>query len=331
MLPIGVVVPTRNSAPYLAKHLAGMRAWLEAVEEIVVVDSFSTDGTLERLGAELRHRKLRILQHPPGLYQSWNHAIQQVQAEYCYISTVGDSITLEGLAHLAEVMQRLRCEVVISRPRFIDVKDRPIKSPGWPVEDLVASLRVVEPIALEGAALLFFTLLHYPNAILGSSASNLYRTGCLQQNPFPVDYGTAGDGGWGLEHCLEIRLGLTPRVFSTFREHPKSYSRAEYAAEQLTRKMFARVCQTFREESARNPAFAELAGRLRVEEAMALLGRQAACQEQLEACREGPWPWVLNPAAWRSRRQRNVLRRALARLKKASVASLTPAVRKAPL
>ena len=41
---------------------------------------------------------------------------------------------------------------------------------------LVRSLAVTEPIVLEGVAFLFFALLDYRNAILGSSVSNLYRT-----------------------------------------------------------------------------------------------------------------------------------------------------------
>jgi hypothetical protein len=325
MLPIGVVVPSRNSMSLLPDHLAAMREWLPQVQEVVAVDSFSSDGTFERLQAELNHPRLRILQHPPGLYQSWNYGVQQVQAEYCYISTVGETITLEGLEHLTEVMRSLRCDVLVSRPRFVDLQGRLLRRPpAWPVQDILSSLRVREPIVLEGAALFFFTLLHYGNAFLGSSASNLYRTRCLQENPFPVDYGTAGDGGWGLEHCCEIRLGITPRTFSTFREHPKSYSLGEYAVNRLVRKFFDRACQTFREEADRNTNFASLARQLQVEQIIGLLEGQVHWQEQLEQCRRRALPWVLNPAAWSARCRRDGKSRAIARLKQAGLALLFP-------
>lgn len=319
MLPIGVLIPTRNAAPYLPLHLDAMREWIADVQEVVVVDSHSKDGTLELLKSELRHPGLRILEHPPGLYQSWNYGIQQIRAEYCYISTIGESITLDGLQHLAEVMTRLRCDVVISRPDFIDVKGRPMRSPPWPIADILRTLAVTDPIVLEGAALFFFTLLDYGNAILGSSASNLYRTRCLQENPFPVDYGTAGDGGWGLTNCLKIRLGVTPRRFSTFREHPKSYSKAEYAVDQLVKKMFDRISQTYREEAEKNPEFAALAAELQVDLIVDLLEQKWGFQQQLEQCRRDGGIWSLKPAAWKARGRRDAKAREIAKLRKAGL------------
>ena len=55
MLPISVLVPTRNSMSLLPQHVEAMRAWLDQVEEVVAVDSHSTDGTLEFLQRELKH------------------------------------------------------------------------------------------------------------------------------------------------------------------------------------------------------------------------------------------------------------------------------------
>ena len=91
-LPVSVLVPTRNAAPLLAEHLAAMRAWTDAVAEIVVVDSQSTDGTVEMIRAGLKHPRIKVLQHPPGLYQSWNFGIGQLESELCYISTVGKAL-----------------------------------------------------------------------------------------------------------------------------------------------------------------------------------------------------------------------------------------------
>ncbi len=322
MLPIGVVLPTRNAAPLLPEHLAAMRSWAEAIQEIVVVDSLSTDGTLDLIEAGLHHPRLRILKHPPGLYQSWNFGIEQLEAEYCYISTVGESISLEGLQHLADVMGGLRCDVVVSRPKFVDIQGQPMQAPGWPIDDILKTLRLEEPVVLEGAGLFLFALVNYRDALLGSSASNLYRTRCLESLPFPLDYGTAGDGGWGLANCLRIRLGVTPQVFSTFREHPKSYARSEYAVEQLGAKMFGRVCQTFREGLEQNPAFAAQVRRLQLERMIHLLETALNSQQVLERCRHQRVPWILNPSAWQARRQRNLQRREIDRLKTAAVREL---------
>ena len=287
------------------------------------MDSFSTDGTIERIRAELHHPWLQIFQQPPGLYQSWNHAIQQVRAEYCYISIVGETITIKGLQHLAEIMRTLRCDVVISRPAFVDVQGRPIRPSRWPIDDILSSLRAREPLVLEGAALFFFTLLSYADAILGSSASNLYRTRCIQENPFPVDYGTAGDGGWGLEHCCHVRLGVTPRTFSTFREHPKSYSRAEYTVDGLRQMMLDRIRRTLSEEAERSPNLATQARQLQVEQIIQLLATKLRHQQKVEQCRRSVWPWVLNHAAWLARGLRDARARELTRLKAIGLALLS--------
>jgi hypothetical protein len=321
MLPIGVVIPTRNSASLVPQHLDTLRPWVDQVAEIVVVDSFSKDGTVDLLKAGLRHPFLRFLEHPPGLYQSWNFGIAQLKTEYCYISTVGDGITLEGLQHLVDVGSRLRGDVVISKPRFIDVNGGPLPSPRWPIDDLLATLRVAEPEALEGMGLFLFTLLNYRDAILGSSASNLYRTHVLQENPFPVDYGTAGDCGWGLANCLKIRLAVTPREFSTMREHPKSYSKAEYEVDQMSKKMLDRICLTYREAIASKSDFAQAAKDLKIEPMIDLLYDRLACQQRLEEYRRRSI-WIFQPGAWQARSSRGAKQRQLDQLKNAAISKL---------
>ena len=80
------------------------------------------------------------MEHPPGLYQSWNHGIQQIQAEYCYVSTVGESITGDGVKHLSDMMERLECDVAVSKPDFITEQGEPMQSTRWPIDDVVETL-----------------------------------------------------------------------------------------------------------------------------------------------------------------------------------------------
>jgi hypothetical protein len=225
------------------------------------------------------------------------------------------------LEHLAEVIARLRGDVVISKPRFVDVKGGPIAAPRWPIDDVTSTLQIAEPIALSGLGLFLFTLANYRDAILGSSASNLYRTRCLQENPFPVEYGTAGDGGWGLENCFKVRVGVTPRVFSNIREHPKSYSKAEYAVDQMSRKMLDRICQTYREAATSSPALAQTAKDLQVDRMIELIEEQLVWQQRLEDYRRRSI-WVLRPGAWKARMARDANGREIRQLKEAGAARL---------
>src|ERR1700761_342377 len=105
MLPVGVLIPTRNCMALLPEHVESMRGWLDLAEEIVVVDSDSRDGTKAFLKDKLSGRNVRFFEHPPGLYESWNFGLERMTARYVYISTVGDSITRAGLEHLAETAE----------------------------------------------------------------------------------------------------------------------------------------------------------------------------------------------------------------------------------
>ena len=102
MPSLGLVIPTFNSRHYLERHVEGILPWIDLVQEIVVVDSESTDGSLEFLRDRLPHPNLRVLLHPPGLYASWNHGIAQLHSDFFIMSTTGDTITREGVLKLLE-------------------------------------------------------------------------------------------------------------------------------------------------------------------------------------------------------------------------------------
>lgn len=104
---ISVVVPTYNCQHLLMTHLRRMQTWLDLIDEVIVVDSRSTDGTLELIRAELRHPRLRIIERDRGLYQSWNEGIAATTGDWVYVSTAGDLITREQLLHLRTVGEAL--------------------------------------------------------------------------------------------------------------------------------------------------------------------------------------------------------------------------------
>ena len=186
MLPLSVLLPTRNSMSLLPKHIVSMQPWLQLAQEVVAVDSHSEDGTREFLERELRHPNVRVLSHPPGLYQSWNFGIQQCRGKYVYVSTVGDTITREGIELLASAAEQLAAEVVVSPPRMVR-DDRP-EERRWPVHGLVEDRQLRNPIRFSPLETFTFAFVNLRKAILGSSASNLYRTDLLQRLPFPTDF-----------------------------------------------------------------------------------------------------------------------------------------------
>src|SRR5476649_2316251 len=144
---LGILVPTLNCASMLPAHLESMRPWLHLASEIVVVDSHSDDGTVELIREHLKHPALRIVQHPRGLYQSWNFGISQITSKYTYVSTVGDSISRDGLEHLCVVARQFECDGVISRPRAVQEDGSVFANDDayWPIHEVITSLCISEP------------------------------------------------------------------------------------------------------------------------------------------------------------------------------------------
>jgi glycosyltransferase involved in cell wall biosynthesis len=284
-----------------------MEPWLDLVNQIVVVDSHSEDGTWETLRERLAtHPGAEFHQRPRGLYQSWNYGIGQLKTDFTYISTVGDSITRAGLEHLRGVAAEFKADVVVSKPIFIEEKGGVCSHQTiWPVDDIIGTLKIDRPAILNEWEKLLFQIVNPVDAILGSSASNLYRTDSLQRMPFPTEFGTVGDGAWGLKNAFSYLLAVTPESFSTFRRHAKAYSKSDYNVADLNRRLFELLHSTLLEgigKSAQRRLQAEHVDCSNIVETVRCRMRW---QERLEYVRTSRLPWILNPSAWQARSMRN--------------------------
>jgi polysaccharide pyruvyl transferase WcaK-like protein/glycosyltransferase involved in cell wall biosynthesis/sulfatase maturation enzyme AslB (radical SAM superfamily) len=237
MPKLSIVIPTLNCIEMLPAHVESMRSWVGLADEVVVVDSFSDDGTPAYLKKNLKHKNLKVVSHPRGLYQSWNFGISQTTGDWVYISTVGDAITKPLLQHLCQVGETLGCDVVASRPTFVNADNTPASRQIWPIDHILKSASGRKPVKLSGPETFLFALYSVPCAVLGSSASNVYRGSHLRARPFPTEFGTVGDTAWSLRYGLTTRYGFTPETGSHFRLHPKAYAASEYAVNNLLLKM----------------------------------------------------------------------------------------------
>jgi len=228
MSSIGVVIPTRNSVERLPLHLDHVEKWLDVVDQIVVVDSESTDGTAQLLRQRLKHPKIEFLQHPPGLYASWNFGLGKLETKWAYISTVGDTITREQLLHLSEAGDALGCDLICSPPKILRSDGSEDSRGRTPSQIISMELGLLKSVLFSNESTLAyaarFAFAHGMNTPIGSSASNLYRTEVLKKVPFPTQYGSAGDFFWLLENVTDLRFGLTPTQGSTFLLHPSEHA-----------------------------------------------------------------------------------------------------------
>jgi len=215
-LPISVVLPTLNCRHKLCAHIDSCRAWLGCVAEVVVVDSNSTDGSLEFLRDALQIYNAKFLSTAPGLYAAWNRGVQEGGQPYVYFSTIGESISDEGLHKLLGWCEAHNLDVAISTPHIVNPDGSPTAT-SWPIHEMAEFLNRQGEIYLPDqlvAGLLGGVFL--PRSIMGSSASNLYRRSALVEYPFPENVGAQGDVLWGAKFLGKLRVGLSGEQFSTF-------------------------------------------------------------------------------------------------------------------
>jgi hypothetical protein len=305
-----VIVPTKNSRQYLPAHIEAMRQWLDLAAEVTVVDSESTDGTVDYLRAELKHPEVRYLTHPPGLYGSWNFAIANVETEYVYISTTGDTITRRGLETLLTTITTLDCDVVLSKPTF-RFEDREADDITWPVDEVIRFLQLRSPKKLTRLEAVTFAACHPQSALLGSVASDLFRTSALKRFPFPTDFGTAGDGAWGLMHAAEVSWAVVPEKFSSFLLHPTGATDDEKKSLQTSKapqEVLAEAMQSWRRAGLITDAdYAALDW----DELMTCVRSFLDAKRAFDNLRHAPVPWWLRPDAWKMRMDRESARKGM--------------------
>jgi len=210
-LPISAILPIFNCRERLERHLKNVVTWASEVHEIIVVDSGSRDGSLEVATEILSPLGAKFLHHPPGLYQSWNAGIATATSPWCYISTVEDPLTPKGLQHLYQTAFNLNPDVVISSPEMRTGDGQASSDTLWPGVCLRTSLMSVglSERTLSRSETIAWMCGFPPSSLLGSSASNLYKTEFLQKNPFPTDYGMAGDTAWAISVSPFVNAAFT--------------------------------------------------------------------------------------------------------------------------
>lgn len=298
MLNISVVIPTRNAMPHIREHIEALSAWIAHVQQVVVVDSESTDGTLECIRKNLTHANVTYLNHPPGLYQSWNAAIHAAGSKYTYIATVNDFMPFSTLARLHEEAEQHQADVVVSAPTIVADPGQAIKE--WPIHRFIATCSIDAPYVVEPLELLMLNLIDLPGTLIGSSASNLYRTLVLQQQSFPCDCGHAGDSAWAIVSSLRRRWLVVPNVESTFWHHGGHVRRGGGGPA-----VRARLCELATEQVAEARGSATLSKPeqeclIALEELLDLWLRGGQSALEHHAYGGGKIPRVLLPRAWKS-------------------------------
>jgi hypothetical protein len=303
-LNIGVVLPVWNSMPHICGHVSALNQWIEQVREVIVVDSYSGDGTLDYIKEHLNHKNVTIISHPPGLYESWNAGIERVTSQYTYIATVNDFMPIKTLLQLYAEAEIHMADVVVSAPTFIS-NNLNTENQKWPVHRFIEASGIVDSYELSHLELLAWNSIDLPGTLIGSSASNLYRTAHLKKQPFPDDYGHAGDSAWALSASLDSRWVVVPQAKSDFCQHGGSNTggrsgrglRAQLYA--LAASQISKAAGSIELEECKRELLNELGELVRLWDQ-----KENAVLEYI-IYRNSIIPWFLQPRAWLARADKN--------------------------
>lgn len=216
---VSVVLPTRQLDHEFEDHCRQSQGWLERAGSHCVVCRPSPDLPEAFLAGK---KLIPVLACAGSIYEAWNLSLAKITTPYVYFSTVGDQIGESDLLGLLATARQWDADVVVSRPRHRG-DTRSSRQAGlrlWPHEKAMRFLGLKKERLLSSTEKRLLALLFFEGSMLGSSASNLYRTSSLRSRPFPCNYGHEGDVAWFFIHSEDIRVVFDPRWRGSYRHHP---------------------------------------------------------------------------------------------------------------
>jgi glycosyltransferase involved in cell wall biosynthesis len=294
LVSISVIIPVYQSAERLQEHIECLRLLRPMVHEFIWVITESPDGSHEIARQAAEELGGQVLDVPRGLSQAWNSGIALASGDFIYISTTGDTITLEGLNALSHCLQKAEADVVFSPPRISPATGTNLKrSRHWPVFAFSKFLNQFAGLRIPKEKAILLQILSGASGLLGSCASCLFRTSFLQGRPFSTDHHHYGDTAWTFQNLPEAILAFHPDPVARFVVHDDKADRF------IDKKQIYRLTDNL--------------GILLQPQLRTTLMKFIQASQQIDQIRD-PHPrfgWWWMPAAWRARSQRNKSRSSL--------------------
>ncbi len=217
---ISIILPVLNTRKYLPPRIESILSQSFQDWELIVVDSYSDDGSWELLKSLHTDNRAHLCQRErQGLYDAWNHGIAQAQGEYVYIATSDDTMQKDCLEKLLATLQRNpACGFAHCNLQIIDDNGKWLKDK-WKKNFLAQKFYSdcldvdhLRKAPLDG--ILLFGL----GTIFHSITQLLIRKKVFNEIGFFSDqWGSAGDFEWGMKASLIFDSVHVPEYLATWR------------------------------------------------------------------------------------------------------------------
>ncbi len=207
---ISVVIPTYNSARFLAESIDSVLAQQLPPQEVIVVDGPSTDDT-PAICRSYGERIWYLKQSGKGYAAALNQGVESMTGDW-YMEQDGDDILEpDALKVLSREAASTRAKIIYSDFAHVDVHGRHIR------DYRAMSSEPWDDFAVECWRWLVATHL----------GSIVHRSCFDVVGPYDETLGMAEDYDWSLRAALVHRLSFrhVPRVLARYRRHPAQGSR----------------------------------------------------------------------------------------------------------
>jgi len=212
---VSVVIPVHNGMPFLPQTLNSVRNQSQSVDQILVMENASTDGTLDFLSSQA-DIELKIQPKLVSPAQNWSDAIRAARYEFVKILCADDLLEHDCIERQSAVLRHFQdCSITAGRRRVILESGRElVKAHG--MKGLVGLLprnEAIKTIGLRG------------QNPFGEVSAILFRTSNIQSHlPWPDEYGYATDIAMYLRLLKESDIFCDPNVVCSFRLGRSSWS-----------------------------------------------------------------------------------------------------------
>jgi glycosyltransferase involved in cell wall biosynthesis len=194
--------------------------------ELVVCDSYSTDGAWEFLQKYRDNPRVQLTQIPrEGVYAGWNECLKRARGQYVYIATSDDTAESNLLERMVGTLEQYPdVDLVVCKFGFIDEVGRPMTPPPFQEVGSFYDPWRAQPHRRTGL-LEFLVHVGLDCPSWTSITSVLFRRRLIEKaGLFKTDCGTGADRLWAMKAALVTDTISIPDVLATWRQHSSQAS-----------------------------------------------------------------------------------------------------------
>ena len=217
---VSICIPNLNMRPFLAERMQSLLSQTFSDWELIVCDSYSTDGSWEFLQSYRGDPRIRLFQVPrEGVFAGWNECLRRVRGEFIWIATSDDTADPAFLEQLLAPLEQLpEVDIAVCDFQAIDARSIPVDL-GIGRQKRIFFAEYLNAHGIWDGKAQF--LLHLAFGTTWTTmAAVLFRRRLLDGvGLFRTDMEGMGDYDWSLRASLLSSSAYVPRKLVTWRIH----------------------------------------------------------------------------------------------------------------